>query len=255
MGETEVTQELFAAVYGRNPSDFDGSSGKEAAPGETQNRRPVEHIKWYQAIVFCNRLSVLDNKQPVYSVRVSGTEVDWATVDSSAGISLPSYFDADWDAVVMDVSANGYRLPTEMEWMWAAMGADTSVQPNTTGYDKGYAGSTEGVGQTNIDNYAWNINNSGGMTHEVGKKTANELGLYDMSGNVSEMCWDLLDTYPSGNRLDYRGPSSASPMNRVSRGGNWGQASPITNCTVSHRTLCQPYPVGNGVGLRIVCNE
>jgi formylglycine-generating enzyme required for sulfatase activity len=161
MGETEVTQELFQAVMGTNPTYL--TSG--AADGETQNQRPVEYVNWYAAIAFYNKLSITSGKDPVYSV--SG--IDWANLAYS---SIPTYINTTWDAVGMDISKNGYRLPTETEWMWAAMSADTTSQPNTAGYSKDFAGST---GSNNIGNYAWYGGNSS-KTHEVGKKTANELG-------------------------------------------------------------------------------
>jgi hypothetical protein len=146
MGETVVTQELFEAVMGINPSEFDGTAGKEPESGEIQNQRPVEMVSWYDAIAFCNKLSLSAGKEPVYSV--SGI-TDWADLVYSA---IPTSDDATWDAAIMDMSKNGYRLPTEMEWMWAAMGADKTSQPNTTGYTKAFAGSD---GSNSIGSYAW----------------------------------------------------------------------------------------------------
>jgi formylglycine-generating enzyme required for sulfatase activity len=207
MGETEVSQELFQVVMGTNPSSFTGSS---AASGEVQNRRPVETVNWYAAIAFCNKLSLLDGKEPVYSV--DGIS-DWANLAYSA---IPTSVDTTWDAAVMDTGKNGYRLPTEMEWMWAAMGADKTAQPNTTGYDKAFAGST---GSNSVDDYAWYNGNSNSKTHEVGKKQANELGLYDMSGNVWEWCWDWYGSYSSGSQTNPTGAFLGTA--RVNRGGSW----------------------------------
>jgi formylglycine-generating enzyme required for sulfatase activity len=180
MGETEVTQELFQAVMGTNPSS--GSSG--AAGGETQNRRPVDYVNWYAAIAFCNKLSIANGKDPVYSV--SGVS-NWAGLAYSG---IPTTSNTAWDAATMDTAKNGYRLPTEMEWMWAAMGADMENpgQRNTSGYSKAFAGST---GSNSLNDYVWHSINSGVQSHEVSKKAANELGLYDMSGNVMEWRWEL----------------------------------------------------------------
>ena len=141
--------------------------------------------------------------------------------------AIPTADDTNWDAATADWSANGYRLPTEMEYMWAAMGAtsdgisaDIVGGVNTGGYTKGYAGSIEtGGAQVNIGNYVWYATNSGSTTHPVGTKLPNELGLYDMSGNVWEWCWDWYSSYPAGTQADYRG--AASGTLRVVRGGSW----------------------------------
>jgi formylglycine-generating enzyme required for sulfatase activity len=240
MSETEVTQELFYAVMGTNPSYF--TSG--AASGETQNKRPVENVSWYAAIAFCNKLSLANGKDPVYSV--SG--VDWTTLVYN---DIPTSNNGDWNAATWDKSKNGYRLPTEMEWMWAAMGADTSEQPNVTGYTKGYAGSSEGGGgQTNIGDYAWYDTNSDNKTHEVGKKTANELGLKDMSGNVWEWCWDRHNnSYPAEKQTDYAG--AASGVGRVIRGGGWQHNA--STCVVSYRGAHAPGVGDHYSGFRVVC--
>jgi len=119
-----------------------------------------------------------------------------------------------------------------MEWMWAAMGADQDARAgamqngiNTTGYTKNYAGEGHDTG-TSIDDYAWHNNNSGDngasenrKTHPVGEKLPNELGLYDMSGNVNEWCWDWKADYQTDTLTDYRGADSGS--SRVLRGGSW----------------------------------
>jgi formylglycine-generating enzyme required for sulfatase activity len=123
-----------------------------------------------------------------------------------------------------------------MEWMWAAMGADTASpgQVNRTGYKKTFAGST---GSNSIGDYAWYADNSGGKTHPVGTKRANELGLYDMSGNVWEWCWDWYGDWPSGAKIIFTG--AASGEDRVRRGGGWGFDA--SYCAVSVRFGSRPY--------------
>jgi formylglycine-generating enzyme required for sulfatase activity len=234
MSQHEITRLQFLAIMGNDPSSTTFSSGT----GD-----PVQQANWYHAIAFCNKLSLAEGLTPVYAV--SGI-TDWATLTYA---SIPTSSDATWDAATATWTNNGYRLPTEMEWMWAAMGAPADGQgggTNTTGYLKGYAGSTEGAGQTNLGDYAWY---SSDKTHPAGTKLANELGLYDMSGNVWEWCWDWYATYPSGTQTDYRG--AASGAYRGIRSGAW-YFNP-SYCTVAYRGSNFPSYQSNGcIGFRVV---
>jgi len=179
MGRTEVTQEQWRAVMGNNPSFFPSSP----ASGEVQSKRPVEQVSWYDTLVFCNKLSVLKGLSPAYSISGSTDPAVW-------GLN----YNPTWDAVEIAADSNGYRLPNEEQWEYAAKGGDGS--PGNYTYS----------GNDSVDNVAWYNGNSGNKTHEVGKKAHNGLGLYDMSGNVYEWCWDL---FFYGN------------SNRVGRGGSW----------------------------------
>jgi len=169
MMKTEVTQKDYAALMGTNPSNFKGDN------------LPVEQVSWYEAVAYANKLSERDGLKLVY--RISGTSVDW------------------------DRSANGWRLPTEAEWEYAARGGASS-----RGYT--YAGGND------VDAVAWysKTTNVRGP-RPVGTKAANELGLYDMSGNVWEWCWDWYGSYESGNWNDPSGAVSGN--SRVYRGGSW----------------------------------
>ena len=232
IGETEVTQELWQAVMGNNPSFFQGSSNPPES-GEVQGKRPVENVNWYQCIAFCNKLSKACNLDPCYTV----TGVNFDTLNFSA---IPTSDNSDWNNAVLDMSKNGFRLPTEAEWEWAAKG----------GKDYKWAGTNE---KAQLVNYAWYKNDDGGdangKTHQVKLKSANGYGLYDMSGNVWEWCWDWYSsTTPTGGQ-DPAGGASGSF--RVWRGGCWGNDAHY--CTVGKRNRDSPDVRRNYLGFRLAC--
>jgi formylglycine-generating enzyme required for sulfatase activity len=142
---------------------------------------PVEQVSWNDAIEYCNRLSQKEGLTPAYRGSV--------------------------DSMVCNFNASGYRLPTEAEWEYAAKGGN-----------KDYI-TYEYSGGNGVDGVAWYGGNSGSSTHPVGTKQPNSLGLYDMSGNVWEWCWDWYGSYSGGSQTDPRGASSGSY--RVFRGGGW----------------------------------
>ena len=233
IGETEVTQELWQAVMGNNPSDFDGSSGKEPAGDEAQGKHPVESVNWYHAIAFCNKLSIKLGLEPCYTVNVGGAPVDFAALTFD---HIPTDDNADWNKAELDMNKNGFRLPTEAEWEWAAKG----------GKDYKWAGTNTA---TELINYAWYHSNSVNKTHEVKKKDPNGYGLYDMSGNVHEWLWDWYGTIPASLGADYAWPASGS--RRVLRGGFWGNAA--KHCTVGFRFYNIPDSRSSSLGIRLAC--
>ncbi|MCL2444422.1 MAG: formylglycine-generating enzyme family protein, partial [Treponema sp.] len=203
MGRYQVTQELYQSIMGNNPSYFNGGSGDRATPaGEIQGRRPVDNVNWYDAILFCNRLSMAEGLSPAYRINGSTNPNNWGAV--------PTTWNDTWDAVQIVYGSNGYRLPTEAQWEYAAKGGNGSPGSFT------YSGSNA------PDTVAWYRENSGSRTHEVGKKAPNGLGIYDMSGNVVEWCWDWFGSYTSGTKTD---PTGASGFFRVRRGGCWADSS------------------------------
>lgn len=225
ISEKEITRSQFTAITGLpDPSRTIYSTGYND---------PVQQTNWYHALVFCNRLSIGEGLTPVYTVNGSTNPSSWGGV--------PITNSTIWNAATMDFSANGYRLPTEMEWMWAAMGAANG----TTGYLKAFSGSN---GTNAMGSFAWTASNSSNSTHPVGTKMANELGIYDMTGNVWEWCWDWYGTYPAGAIQDYTGVASGG--GRVLRGGSWGTLG--TTAPIDYRYNTSPYFRESSIGFRVV---
>ena len=220
MCDHEVTQKEWQDVMGNNPSYFSSNP----ATDEEQENRPVENINWYMAIAYCNKLSIKDGLQPCYSVKVGETEVDWKNLSYG---NIPTRDNTDWNATVCDFSKNGYRLPTEAEWEYAARGKETATNKPV------WAGTTT---DTELEKYAWYEYNSDYITHEVKKKLPNGYGLYDMSGNVWEWCWDWEGSYESEDAIDPTGAESGSY--RVERGGYWG--SNASDCRASYSIRNSP---------------
>lgn len=229
----EITQNEYIAVMGVNPSCFPGNPN-----------RPVEQVYWFNAIEYCNLRSMQEGLTPAYSYSSFGTNPDsWPTGWDQWVNDYPY---SNHELVSCNWGANGYRLPTEMEWMFAAKGGNQS---------QGYTYS----GSNTIGNVAWYSSNAGyGLpggsshpdygTHSVGTKDPNELGTFDMSGNVWELCWDICDSYPSGNQTNPTGPVSGSY--RVLRGGGWCNGA--YNCTVSNRGYVGASDIFCNVGFRCV---
>ncbi len=193
------------------------------------------------------------DERPAHQVTVSDfyigryevTQKEWREVMGSS----PSYFkDCDncpvenvsWEDIqqfLLKLNAKTgktYRLPTEAEWEYAARGGSSG-----RGYK--YAGSNT------IDEVAWYTSNSGGKTRPVGQKKSNELGLYDMSGNVWEWCWDWYGSYPSSAQTNPKGPNTGS--GRVLRGGSW-DCYPLL-CRVADRLYGTPGDRVNVIGFRL----
>jgi formylglycine-generating enzyme required for sulfatase activity len=252
----EVKQWATDAARGSNKYTFanagcEGHDGTDGAPPSstgTAKLEPVTGINWRDAIVWCNAYSEMDGKEPVYY-----TDTGYSTVlrisTNESGIATTA------DRAVMKTSANGYRLPTEAQWEYAARGGKA---PSTSGsFTNKWAGTNV---ETNLSNYAWYNNNSyalGNGTNAVGGKGANSLGLHDMSGNVWELCWDWYGGISSSERVtDPLGSGTSS--HRIIRGGAW--VSDASSCAVTYRNNYKPDPRGSSspdgrnyvIGFRVV---
>ena len=180
IGQTEVTQELWEAVMGSNPSQNVG------------NNLPVDYVSWNECQEFITRLNALTGRN--------------------------------------------FRLPTESEWEFAARGGNKS---------NGYLYS----GSNNVDEVAWHTNNSGRVSQPVGTKAPNELGIYDMSGNVQELCYDwYADQYPSEPQTNPTGPATGDA--RITRGGCWAWYT-TDYCRVTFRDNALVNEHKSYIGLRL----
>ncbi len=213
LANIQVTQSLYKQIMQRNPSKMRGEN------------KPIESITWHDAIIFCNALSLAENKTPCYRAG-SIIDLDSITLDNFAW----SNFSCDW-------KANGYRLPTEAEWEYAARGGERLLPFR-------YSGSND------INEVAWYGENSDITTHDVGMKKPNSLGFYDMSGNVEEWCWDLFENYRVTAQKNPKGAESG--LLHVKRGGSW--LDDQTQCGVFFRSSASEQAKGSTLGFRLACS-
>jgi len=203
IGKYLVTQGLWENVMGNNPSGFRGIS------------RPVEEVSWFDCIIFCNKLSEIDGLEKVYSLpnELESTLMKQLDTEDSSINYNHQWRDDEIDAfssqIVQNLDANGYRLPTEAEWEYAAKAGD----------DFKHAGSDV------ADDVAWTLfsRTNERRTHPVGEKKPNSFGIFDMSGNVNEWCWDIFGPYSAEDSENPTGPDSGNY--RVRRGGSWDSDS------------------------------
>lgn len=205
----EVTQVLYYNIMKENHSHFSGNV-RVPSTGEVQDYRPADNISWFDAVKFCNLLSTREGLEPVYVIAGTSNPDQWGEVpedDESSILGL-------WQRVSAKPEANGFRLPTLAEWKKAAGSGSPS----------------------------WNADNSNARTHEVAKFKPNDIGLYDLDGNVSEWCWDSTAKFISDSSAE---DSLGSGLYRIQQGGTYYSRG---NINTSSNT---PYVRTSGYGFRL----
>jgi len=207
MSASETSQALWREIMVTNPARFRG------------DKLPVDSVSWIDAVRFCNVLSEREGLEIAYEIR--GNDAVWRR------------------------EANGYRLPTEAEWEFAARGGVRGAISEEALRKVFYAGGSD------ADKVAWYDRNSSKTSHETGSKQANELGLFDMSGNVWEWCWDWYGDYPRTAVKDPEGAIKGAGQ-KVLRGGAW--FTPMNLLRVTYRYWNAPTFKVNSVGFRLARN-
>ena len=209
MCKYQVTQEQWQKLMKTNINQQRDKANPDWSLYGEGDKYPMYYVNWYEAIEFCNKLS--------------------------EKYGLAKYYNIDEREITINPGAKGFRLPTEAEWEYAARGGMASQKYKYSGSD-------------NLDDIGWYSKNSKGTANEVGRMTPNTLGIYDMSGNVWEWCFDRYGSYDSRSQKNPQGAYSGAY--RVLRGGSWDRHAVL--CAVSCRFYFSPATRGNLIGFRLV---
>ena len=212
----QVTQAIWTEIMGNNPSTFKGEN------------KPVETISWWDTLEFCNKLSEKYGLIPVYNIDKKRGILTINQIDGK--ISFPDKADFS--------KTEGFRLPTEIEWEWFAIGGKLANKDEKI------------LNANKMEEEAWYYKNSGGRTNNVGLKKPNQLGIYDCIGNVWEWCYDTTEgDIESGKLYVYTALDSRKKYREI-RGGSWKNGE--NTCTLFFRDYCDTFYADSTIGFRIV---